>query len=285
VADLVSVVGVTHNPHLPGMIAADHDDPVLAHIVDHYDRLRTRLHEQDPELLIVVASDHLNQWFTDNMPSFLVGKSAVADGPFPHETRLRGLAPYRATVHGSAARSVLRMGLQRGIDFASSDEFMLDHAFTVPLHFLRPEMDLPIVPIFTNVMAPPLPPAARFHAVGMALASIVSDLSEVERVAIVTSGHLALDVGGPQPSGGSADADFDTRMMDLLAAGDIDQLIRTSSYDELISHGNATAGFLNYLLVVGSAGAVPPDDIALYFPQATAAVPAMMWERPGSAVA
>jgi len=48
--------------------------------------------QADPDSLVVIGSDHLNQWFMDNMPAFSIGKAGVATGPFPHEQRNFGLA-------------------------------------------------------------------------------------------------------------------------------------------------------------------------------------------------
>jgi len=283
VAQLVGIFGITHNPFLPGLIQSDPEDPAIVNIVRDYGRMRERLRTLRPDLLIMVASDHLNEWFNDNMPAFLVGKAASANGPYPHEERERGLARYRARVDVPAARSILQQGLALGVDFSFSDEFLMDHAFTVPLNFLRPEMDLPIVPIWTNVMAPPLPPAERFYAVGRALRSIVERLDRVERVAVLTSGHLALDVGGPMPHTDSADRAFDTRMMALIRKGEVATILREASYDRLSAVGNATPGFLNYVLILGVANGAPPTETGLHFPRATAAAPFMIWDLTGGA--
>jgi protocatechuate 4,5-dioxygenase beta chain len=277
VAQLVQIIGITHNPFLPGLLASPDGDPALHEAAADYALMRQKLAEAAPDLLVVIASDHLNQWFMDNMPAFIIGKGPRAEGPFPHEQRAFGVAPYRARVDSATARLLLEAGSQRGVDFAFSDEFLIDHAFTVPLNFLRPEMDLPIVPIWTNVMAPPIPASERFFAVGQAIRQAIEQLPDQRRVAVLSSGHLAVDVGGPKGYIGSSDKQFDERMMDLIARGECAQVIHGARFERLLESGNVTPGFMNYVLLLGLANGVPPTSTALRFPKVTPAVPYMEW--------
>jgi protocatechuate 4,5-dioxygenase beta chain len=220
--------------------------------------MREKLAASRPDLLVVVASDHMNQWFTDNMPSFLVGKAPSTHGPFPHEMRIHGLAPYEARIDQQIATCLIEEGWRAGVDFSFSDEFTIDHAFTVPLNFVRPEMDLPIVPIFSNVMALPVPPASRFYQVGEALRSMIEALPGSQRVAVLSSGHLSVEIGGPKMGKGAADLEFDNRMMGLIGAGDTETLVREATWERMMQAGNVTAGFLNYVLLCGVAKGVAP---------------------------
>jgi protocatechuate 4,5-dioxygenase beta chain len=67
----------------------------------------------------------------DNMPAFLIGKAPRAEGPFPHEMRTFGIAPYSAEVEVDVAKNMLQLAPKMGVDFSFSDEFRIDHAFTV----------------------------------------------------------------------------------------------------------------------------------------------------------
>jgi protocatechuate 4,5-dioxygenase beta chain len=139
-------------------------------------------------------------------------------------------------------------------------------------------MDLPIVPLWTNVMAPPLPPAKRFFEVGEALTRLISSAPAKQRVAVVTSGHFAVEVGGPKPNtAGSTDEEFDRHMMQLIADGDAARVVRDATFERLMQAGNVTPGFLNYVLLLGMAGGRKPTATALRFPAATTAVYYMEW--------
>jgi protocatechuate 4,5-dioxygenase beta chain len=277
VAKLVEIIGITHNPFLPRLLEAPDSDAALLAAATDYALMRRKLADASPDLLVVIASDHLNQWFMDNMPSFIIGKGPTAEGPFPHEHRSFGLTPYRARVDSDGARRLLEIGSRLGVDFAFSDEFLIDHAFTVPLNFLRPEMDLPMIPIWTNVMAPPIPASERFFGVGQTIRQCIEQLPDDRRVAVLSSGHFAVDVGGPKGYIGSSDVQFDERMMDLIAHGDCSTVIQEARWERLLAAGNVTPGFMNYVLLLGVANGAAPTSTGLRFPRATAAVPYMEW--------
>lgn len=59
-----------------------------------------------------------------------------------------------------------------------------------PVHLLFPQADLPIVPLFQNCVAPPLPTVGRCLQLGGALRSVLADIEPGPRVALIgTGGH------------------------------------------------------------------------------------------------
>jgi protocatechuate 4,5-dioxygenase beta chain len=280
-AQLVQIIGVTHNPVLPGIFQDRLDeDPAVRPARENFALMREKLARARPDVIVIAAGDHLNQWFMDNMPPFVVGKAPLARGPFPHEMRGTKLTPYQVPVDVETAQGLLRGGYERGVDFAFSDEFRLDHAFTMPLSFIRPEADVPIVPLWTNVMAPPIPPAQRFYDVGQAIRDVVDGLPGDKRVAVVASGHMANSVGGPGMLRIRADPEqeFDLRMKALLAEGDAPAVIREASWERMLAAGNGTAGFLDFVLALGVAGGARPSYVDLNATRITAASFFMTWD-------
>lgn len=261
-ASVVQVLCTPHDPLLPGVAAGGSAAPEpLRRSIAHFAELRARLAAARPDVLVVVSGDHFNQWFYDNMPTFLIGKAVRARGPFPHEQELFGIGSYDTALEGDIARHLLRGGFERGIDFSYSDDFLLDHGFTVPLSFLRPEQDLPVVPIFTNVMAPPVATGRRFYDLGAAIVEMVEAHPADLRVAIIASGHLSNAIGNPAMAQFQTEpeTEWDKRVWEQITAGDTESLIKETTYDSLAAIGSGTPGFLDFLFALGAVGGVTPD--------------------------
>ncbi len=56
--------------------------------------------------------------------------------------------------------------MDQNFDLAFSNELKVDHSIVCPIITLRPQNDLPIVPIYTNIFAPPLASPRRFYDLG-----------------------------------------------------------------------------------------------------------------------
>ena len=87
------------------------------------------------------------------------------DANWYNEEREFGLP--RMTLRGQedlAGAHPARRAWTRDFDLAFSNELRIDHSITCPIITLRPQADLPIVPIYTNIFAPPLPQPKRFVA-------------------------------------------------------------------------------------------------------------------------
>ena len=261
-ARVVEVLCVPHDPTLPGSArAGEAAPPPLRQVIGHFAELRARLAAASPDVLLVVAGDHLSQWFLDNMPTFLIGKAPRVAGPFAHERELFGVEAYDTAADGELARYLLRQGLTRSIDFGYSDDFTVDHGFTVPLSFLRPEQDLPVVPLFTNVMAPPLATAGRFFELGRIVAELIDAYPEDVRVAVIASGHLSNAIGGPAMARfrTEPETEWDRRTWRLFTEGKAEDLVEDCTYERMIAAGTGTPGFLDYVFALGLAGGRNPD--------------------------
>jgi len=262
VAKVVCVLGMPHNPFHHRAVRAPRESwsEDLRNMQDRFDAQRERLAYARPDVIVSIGNDHFHQFFMDNMPAFVIGKMDRYDGTFYNEVREFDLP--RVTIPGDAAlsRRVLDGMLCRNVDLAFSDELKLDHSIVVPLLFARPQLDLPIVPLMSNCIAPPLPSAARFHAVGQALRAALDELAEPRRVAVLGSGNLSLEVGGPlQFAPQPMDAAFDERAVAWIANADAESASRECTYQRLVDAGNVSHGYLNYLLLLGAAGDARPD--------------------------
>src|SRR5262249_56324002 len=83
-----------------------------------------------------------------------------------------------------------------GFDFSVAQEFGVDHAMLVPLHYLTDGVTTPVVPIWVNTFVKPLPSAHRCYALGRALRSAIESFPQKLRIAVLGSGSLSLAIGG-----------------------------------------------------------------------------------------
>jgi protocatechuate 4,5-dioxygenase beta chain len=241
-----------------------------------FGELRRRLAETRPDRLIVLSNDHLDNFFLDTMPQFCVGLAAEAAGPFWYEAEVMHIPAYQATLDPGLAQDLLEVGVRERIDFAQAHDFVLDHAFCVPLSQLRPERDLPVVPVFTNVFAYPLPSERRYFEVGQAIAKLVRERPRDERIAFVSTFNLSVDVGGPKM--GKRDTDFDREALELMLAGRAEAILTRLPVERLVAAGNSTPEFLNYCATLGVVEDRPPDLLEYRLVPAWGGCPAVFWD-------
>jgi protocatechuate 4,5-dioxygenase beta chain len=279
-ARLVGVAGITHNPLMWSTLRQGTPED-LVETRGHLDDLRHRVARLAPDVIVLVASDHFHMLVTSNMPAFMIGKAPQNRAVFPTEERSFGLEPTTVEGHPPLARHLLGgSDLSTSIDFAFSDEPWLDHSFVVPLLSLRPDLDVPVVPIFTNANSPPIPSARRFAQLGTHLGEAIESAPGDERVLVVGSGHLAFEIGGPrQFLGVSPDRDFDHQAVGWMGQGDLDGAILGSGFERLTRAGNETYQFLNFIACLAVAGS-RPATVAAGPESRFGALPFFWWEMP-----
>ncbi len=264
-AELVAVIASTHHPfYYRASTATGADRPPFAdEWVAKIERFRETLTAARPDVLVMVGSDHFHQLWLDNMPQFLVGKAPFYDANWYNEEREFGLPRFRLAGDEDLSAHILRGGLDAGFDLAFSNELRIDHSITCPIITLRPQADLPIVPIYTNIFAPPLPRPERFVQLGRTIRQLVESMPGDQRVAVIGTGHLSLELGGPRQFGPHGpDPEFDARAVEWIANGDIEGCCADVSLDSLHLPGNATHGFMDFMLMMGVAGDGAKADYA-----------------------
>jgi protocatechuate 4,5-dioxygenase beta chain len=265
VAQVVAVIASTHHPFYYKASTAVGDDrpPFADEWVAKILRFRETLTKARPDVLVMVGSDHFHQLWLDNMPQFLVGKAPFYDANWYNEEREFGLPRMLLRGQEDLSAHVLRHGLDAGFDLAFSNELRIDHSITCPIITLRPDADLPIVPIYTNIFAPPLPQPRRFVQLGQTIRELVESWPSDLRVAVVGTGHLSLELGGPRQFGPHGpDPAFDEKAVRWIADGDLDGCLAEVTLDSLHAPGNATHGFMDFMLMMGVAGAGVQADYA-----------------------
>lgn len=256
-ATLCAVIASTHHPfYYRATTATGSTRPDFAdEWVRKVERFRATLTAARPDVLVMVGADHFHQLWLDNYPQFLVGKAPHYDANWYNEEREFGMPKMTLTGHEDLSAHILRQGLDAGFDLAFSNELRIDHSITCPIITLRPDADLPIVPIYTNIFAPPMPQPKRFIQLGESIRAIIDSWPENLRVAVIGTGHMSLELGGPRQFGEHGpDPDFDRRAVQWIATGDFDSCLAQVTLDSLDKPGNATHGFMDFMFMMGVAG-------------------------------
>ena len=256
-ATIAAVIASTHHPfYYRASTSTGSDRPPFAdEWVAKIERFRETLTRARPDVLVMIGSDHFHQFWLDNLPQFLVGKAPFFDGNFYNEEREFGLPRMTLRGHEDLAAHILRNGLDRNFDLAFSNELRIDHSITCPIITLRPQADLPIVPIYTNIFAPPMPQPRRFVELGYTVRELVESWPSDLRVAIIGTGHLSLELGGPRQFGPHGpDPEFDRKAVEWIATGDLNGCLAEVTLESLHTPGNATHGFMDFMLMMGVAG-------------------------------
>jgi aromatic ring-opening dioxygenase catalytic subunit (LigB family) len=137
-------------------------------------------------------------------------------------------------------------------------DYSVDHSVFVPLHFMTPKLNIPVIPIFISGHVPPLPPARRCYALGQTIGKAVASWKEPLRVAIFGSGSFSLEVWGPRIAPGRSDGVPDPkwveRVMALLRAGEIETLLKEATEVQMLQAGNVGGEILNWIAMLGAIG-------------------------------
>jgi 2,3-dihydroxyphenylpropionate 1,2-dioxygenase len=189
--------------HSPLVGYVDPAPEVLAEVETIIADARERIQAFDPELVILFAPDHYNGFFYDIMPPFCIGTAATAIGDF---NSAAGELPVPQVLAEACAHAVMAAG----VDVAVSYCMQVDHGFAQPLEYLLGGLaNYPVLPVFINAVAPPLPSFQRTRLLGEAIGRFARDLNQ--RVLILGSGGLSHQPPVPQLAG--ADAHMRDRLL------------------------------------------------------------------------
>ncbi|MDE3077415.1 MAG: hypothetical protein KGJ86_18510, partial [Chloroflexota bacterium] len=200
-----------------------------------------------------VANDHVLNFFFDNVPDFAVGVADQHHGPEPWFEEWLNIKPYTVPGHRDLAGTLVREGDRLGVRFAYSEQLRFDDNFSVPLHMLTPELDVPLVPIHMNCIVPPLPTPERCLEVGRIIGEIVQRRRpNGERIALMGTGGLSHDPGGPKYF--AVDERFDRWFLDLISKETPERAAREVTLDAMYAAGDGgTSELLAWFVVMGAA--------------------------------
>jgi protocatechuate 4,5-dioxygenase beta chain len=262
-AEIVSVLALAHAPGATGWLdkAPKHEQDGIN---QGYAELRRRLEATRPDVIVGVANDHLLNFHPGHVPDWCVGTAAQWQGPAPWFRDWINVPDYQVAGEPDLARHIVRASGRKGFNLDYRDDLLFDDNWSVPLHYLTPAHDIPLVPIHMNCVLPPMPPVQRCFEFGQVLAEVVQAWPQHLRVAIMATGGLSHDPGGPKYFG--VDEAFDRWFLGLLGEGDPQQVLRECTLDKMMAAGDGgTTELLAWIVALGAVGRRKADT-AFYVP-------------------
>jgi len=190
--------------HTPLMHEGEAPDTTRKRVAEAFAALAMRVEAFKPDIIVQFAPDHFNGFFYDLMPSFCIGAGAVSLGDWGGGT---GPLP----VPEDFALEILEATRAAGFDAALSYRMPVDHGFVQIWEAMFGTFaKVPIVPIFVNCAAPPVPSYERVRAFGEAVGRFVARSGK--RVLFAASGGLSHDP--PIPAIQGAPPEVRARMID-----------------------------------------------------------------------
>src|SRR5690606_39031775 len=134
------------------------------------------------------------------------------------------------------------------VDVAYSEEWKFDHGIMIPLHFLTPRYDLPIIPVNINCQGPPLTPLHRAWAFGEAIRRACDSVPE--RIAVVGTGGISH--WPATPDSGKINEPWDREFLRQLMSQDREALL---GYDDVQTYADAGQGGFEIRTYIAAAAA------------------------------
>ena len=244
----MSLVFAAIMSHGPGMTArADRADPSIREpFFATLARLREQLEESRPDAIMVVAAEHFANFFMNNMPAYCIGMAEDYQGPIEDPEWLR--IP-RRTIPGNAdlSRRIIGKVMER-VDVAYAEEWKFDHGIMVPLSFLTPGFNLPVIPANINCQGPPLTPLDRAYEFGRAVRGACDAIPE--RIALIGTGGISH--WPATPNSGKINVDWDREFLRRWTRNDRAALTAYSDEETLRDAGQGGFEIRTLVAVAGA---------------------------------
>lgn len=234
--------------HAPGITgrAGRADPKVRDAFYSKFDEFRLRLEAAKPDALIVIAAEHFANFFMNNMPAYCIGMGDFYEGPIEDPDWL-AIKHTRVPGNADLSRRIVK-DVMNTVDVAYAEEWKFDHGIMVPLHFLTPRYDLPIIPMNINCQGPPLTPLARAYEFGRALRRACD--AQPERIALVGTGGISH--WPATPDSGTINEAWDREFLERFLANERDALLSYTDEETLRDAGQGGFEIRTYIAVAGA---------------------------------
>jgi hypothetical protein len=262
VAEIVAVHLLSHTSHMRTHVDKA-DQGQVGRVMTALDTLRQRLDAARPDVVLMTGTDHMNNFFLDNVPAICFGIAESYSGPAHAEPHI-GVPPRTVPGGGEFGRALVGHILDDGLPISHSQELQLDHSLMIPLSYLLPDRAVPFVPIFQNCVAEPLPSVRACWNVGRSIGRFVATWQGSERVAIVGTGGLSHWIAMEEM--GNINSDWDHRLLEIIANGQAESLVGWGDAEILEPAGNGAQELRNWMTALGALEEQRPAEVLAYEP-------------------
>ncbi|HEU0022869.1 MAG TPA: hypothetical protein VFR55_14535 [Dehalococcoidia bacterium] len=244
-------------------------------VIESFKVLRDRLHEWDPDVLMIIGDDQAENFKQDNLPPFCIYTGSEVEGyPFQRaaaRVNLWDAAPdtrFSFQCPKDFSQAMRNALIRDGFDLASSSslngwEWGLAHAIINPLVFLDPDGKFPLLPLFVNCYGeeagpdyPPRPTPSRCYQLGQAIRRFLDTRSE--RIAVVASSSWSHSFLAHKFQCREIDIETDRRYLEWVRQGQGSKLAEVSP-QELQESGDHE--ILNWIIALGILGDRPAEIV------------------------
>ncbi len=236
--------------HAPGITGRAH----MVENVAERERLYEALHQQrrdivdsGAEALVVVAAEHFANFFMNNMPAYCIGLGEYHEGPIEDPDWLK-IERVRIPGAPQLARQLAEQVMQ-SVDVAYAEEWKCDHGIMVPLNFLTPDYDLPVIPVNINCQGPPLTPLHRAWAFGEALRRACDSVDD--KIALLGTGGISH--WPATPDSGKINEAWDRAFLQQLMQQDKSALLAYSDAETYAQAGQGGFEIRTYIAAAAAA--------------------------------
>lgn len=246
-----AIVGGAMLPHAPQFftLPPTEDKATVQRVKDVAAQIGSALLALQPDVWIVIANDHAQQFFHQCAPPFTLHVGQQATGEFAGHR-------FDFQVPSAVSFELVRELYKSGFDPAFTSCAAIDYALGIPLTHLGVPSTANVLPVYVNAYLPPQPTMERCYAFGVALGAAISRLGL--KAAVIASGGMSHFPGTDRY--GDPDLDFDNRLLDRLAQGHLKSLVGYSE-TELDRTGNIELRC--WAVAAGALGERKPDVVQM----------------------
>lgn len=190
-AKLVGAISMSHAPGASGWPDTPPED-MKKRLAGIHGKVKAYLADSRPDVIIAILDDHFENQFRNLMPTFSIAIADTHSGPPEHMLKPLGYTEKKIIGGAPELAAYLHGGLV-GADFdvARMGEIEYGNNLMTPLWLIRPDADIPVVPVFTNVFTPPLASMDRCYRIGETLRRLIEQYPGKERVVLLATGGLS----------------------------------------------------------------------------------------------